>query len=199
MRGSPLCRAKRASMATRQRGPPPQGSTASHERYDMGGATPSPCRHRHPQNPAGQNPTKGTAEGVVVAHRSRLRGGRLLPVSWIFGAGWKGLAPRNRRPPTRCGQPPPCPRLVCAVGGVGAAGNGPPRGTPPHPICCAGCLRCTCGLQIDYQGVGVIGRPPVGASGSMKASCKKAQVLGFFGGALYCYVTRLPSPHPLGG
>ena len=84
MRGSPLCRAKRASMATRQRGPPPQGSTASHERYDMGGATPSPCRHRHAQNPAGQNPTKGTAEGVVVAHRSRLRGGRLLPVSGIF-------------------------------------------------------------------------------------------------------------------
>ena len=111
----------------------------------------------------------GAACAVVVS----------CPFPGFFGAGWKGLAPRNRRPPTRCGQPPPCPRLVCAVGGVGAAGNGPPRGTPPHPICCAGCLRCTCGLQIDYQGVGVIGRPPVGAPGRIKTGCTEVQVLFF--------------------
>ena len=49
----PFTLVERASKATRQRGPPPQGSTASHKRYDMGGDTPSPCRHRHPQNPAG--------------------------------------------------------------------------------------------------------------------------------------------------
>mgnify|MGYP001286264290 CR=1 FL=1 len=83
---------ERASKATRQRGPPPQGSTASHERYVMGGDTPSPCRHRHPQNPAGQYPIQGTAEGVLFSHRGRLRGGRPLPVSGIFGAGREGLA-----------------------------------------------------------------------------------------------------------
>ena len=44
----------------------------------------------------------------------------------------------------------------------------------------------------------MIGRPPVGASGSMKASCKKAQALFFFGGALYCYVRDYRAPTPWG-
>ena len=80
------------SKATRQRGPPPQGSTASHKRYDVGGDTPSTCRHRLLLDPAGLYPTKGSVEGVLYVHRGRLRGGRPLPVSGIFGAGKEGLA-----------------------------------------------------------------------------------------------------------
>ena len=137
MRGSPLCRAKRASMATRQRGPPPQGSTASHERYDMGGATPSPCRHRHPQNPAGLYPTKGTAEGVVIAHRSRLRGGRLLPVSGIFWGGLKGAGTSKPSPPDAVRPTPPLPpTCVCCRWGGGCGQRPSARDAPaPHMLC----------------------------------------------------------------
>ena len=92
---------ERASKATRQRGPPPQGSTASHKRYVVGGDTPSACRHRHPENPAGHHPTKGCAEGVLYSHRGRLRGGRPLPVSGIFWGGGKEGWPSNPRPPAR--------------------------------------------------------------------------------------------------
>ena len=91
---------ERASKATRQRGPPPQGSTASHERYVMGGDTPSACRHRHPENPAGHNPTKGCAEGVLYSHRGRLQYAVVAPCPLPgflgrrrqFGAGREGLA-----------------------------------------------------------------------------------------------------------
>ena len=44
----PFMLVERASKATRQRGPPPQGSTASHKRYVVGGDTLSTSRHRHP-------------------------------------------------------------------------------------------------------------------------------------------------------
>ena len=97
---------ERASKATRQRGPPPQGSTASHKRYDMGGDTPSACRHRHPENPAGHNPTKGCAEGVLFSRRSRLRGGRLLHPFPGFLGREKRVGPRTRAPQRGASNPP---------------------------------------------------------------------------------------------
>ena len=92
----PFMLVERASKATRQRGPPPQGSTASHERYVMGGDTPSASRH-----PSWAQPNQRTAEGVLFSHRSRLRGGRLLhPFPGFLGRverGWhlETVAPRR--------------------------------------------------------------------------------------------------------
>ena len=127
---------ERASKATRQRGPPPQGSTASHKRYVVGGDTPSTSRHRHPQNPGGRARPREARRGcythtgaafAVVAPCP-------LPGFWHLGAGKEGLALEPAPPGAGRPTPPLVPDKYELRAGVGAAGSGPPRGTPPHPF-----------------------------------------------------------------
>ena len=59
--------------------------------------------------------------------------------------------------------------------GVGAAGSGPPRGTPPHPNSVVGACGVRLLVSLSYcSGVGLTGRPPVGAPDRMIAGPGRA-------------------------
>ena len=164
----------------------------------MGGDTPSACRHRpapiqldtiQPKDARRGCYSHAGAACAVVVSCTRFRD---------FWGGLKGAGTSKPSPPDAVRPAPPLPpTCVCCRWGGGCGQRPSARDAPaPHMLCWV--LEVHVWVTDRLSRSGRDRTPPVGASGSMKASCKKAQVLGFFGGALYCYVTRLPSPHPLG-
>ena len=85
----------------------------------------------------GPYPPKGCTEGVLYSHRSRLRGGRLLPVSGIFWGGLEGAGTSKPSPPDAVRPTPPLPpTCVCCRWGGGCGQRPSARDAPaPHMLC----------------------------------------------------------------